>query len=202
MRLAIGRCRGDHAQVQLSAQCVAARRRLHVMGVQAEDLALEEFKSLRNEILAKQQHQAASIGVALTAVGTLVTLAVAKNNARTELLLALPLVLTGLGAFYIGNSRGQRRMGRYLRTGTADLPARPNSWEAHLLSYRGRSALEILGFVIIFIAPSVIALAVTEDFREDAALDDLWYGGAALLVLLGLFVLGSLLSDRIAERKP
>jgi hypothetical protein len=173
-----------------------------VYAVSAAEFALKEFDALRAEILARQQQQAASIGVGLTAAGTILGFALAKDNPRTEMLLAIPLVLTGLACFYIWNARFTRRIGLYIQDlPRAALSCDRETWEERVAGYWAKTALEALGVVIIFIIPSVVSLVVTDHYRKSEQLQELWYAGCVLLGLLLVFVVAAVITDWLAEMR-
>ncbi|MCD6015393.1 MAG: hypothetical protein K0R88_1477 [Solirubrobacterales bacterium] len=84
------------------------------------DVALEEYKALRAETLAHIQAQTTIVSVALTATAAIAGFAFgakAEDEQRLEILLALPLVLSGLGLAYMTRSAGILRVGNYIKEG-------------------------------------------------------------------------------------
>jgi hypothetical protein len=144
------------------------------------DVALKEYDSLRAEILAHTQAQTTLVSVALTATAAIAGFAFgakADEAQRLQILLALPLVLSGLGLAYLTHSYGTATIGRYIKErlwptlkdavpddGQGLTTALP-SWEKQL-SRGGKALLSPGGFLswlpglITFGAPSVAALAI------------------------------------------
>jgi hypothetical protein len=157
------------------------------------DVALEEFKVLRAELLAHLQAQTTLVSVALTATAAIAGFAFGAkpdDPQRLEILLALPLVLSGLGLAYMTRSSSIIRIGSYVKKqlwpvlqraapddshgAVAALP----SWE-HAISPGAswkvllppEGWLTWLPGVIIFGAPSVAALFINGDLE--------WWPGEA-----------------------
>jgi hypothetical protein len=180
------------------------------------DVVLEEYKSLRAEILAHSQAQTTIVSVALTATAAIAGFAFgakADEAQRLQILLALPLVLSGLGLSYLTHSYGSSLIGRYikerlwpvLQSANPDAGAGntswPPSWE-HQLRHSGRTALippggwlSWLPGVIIFGAPSVAALAINDEYAwwplasaHGGGLEWAWFIGA-VVAGLALFLL-------------
>ena len=78
------------------------------------DFLLAEYNSLRAEIAAHQATRSRYLGLALTATGAVGTFALGKDGNR-EILLVLPLVLSGLAIVYLKHTIDIENLGRYLR---------------------------------------------------------------------------------------
>jgi hypothetical protein len=59
--------------------------------------ALAEFQALRGEIVQRIQLQELILGLAITAIGALFTVALTGKTSRSSLLLATPFVASALG---------------------------------------------------------------------------------------------------------
>ena len=165
------------------------------------DVALEEFKALRAEILGHQQAQTTILSVALTAIaaiGGIAFAAKAADDQRLEILLALPLVLSGLGLAHLTHSYGQARIGKYIETQLwpalqSALPedgslTKPTpSWEKQGKPPRGLRVavtstggwLTFLPGIMIFGAPSLAALIINSTYalhrEHGAGLQQAWW---------------------------
>jgi hypothetical protein len=90
---------------------------------------------------------------------------------RLEILLVLPIVLAGLGAFYLDNSRVGYLIGAYIKdhlwARMHEGAAAPRvSWETYIEDHRGDKTGPILGVVpglLIFVAPSATAIIANAD---------------------------------------
>ena len=189
------------------------------------DVALEEYKALRAEILAIVQAQTAIVTVALTATAAIAGIAFGSKptEGRLEILLALPLVLSGLGLTYVNHGYGSALIGRYiedhlwekLRKAAADpeqgaVDGELTSWERQIRHYRGllpsftsvRGWLSFLPGLVIFGVPSLAALIINwKDYHwtpfagGGSGLQWAWFIGAAVTI-------GSLMLSLLAGRRP
>lgn len=180
------------------------------------DVALEEYRALRAEILAHVQAQSTIVSVALTATAAIAAVAFGAKSGdpqRLEILLALPLVLGGLGLSYLTHSYGSVRIGNYIRRtlwpalqyAPADSAQEEtielSSWEDHVPRGLGKALLPPGGWLtflpglIIFGAPSAAALIINAKYSwfpgqghaeglEVAWFCDLLVGGLAGILLL------------------
>lgn len=150
------------------------------------DVALEEYKQLRAEILAHTQAQTTVVSIALTAtaaIGAVAFGAGSKDSAeRLQILLALPPVLIGLGLTYLAHSVNTVAIGQYIgqKLWPALAAAQPDdpdkaggatvicSWEHVVASGRGLSGaathvkgwLSVVPGLFLFGFPGVPALAI------------------------------------------
>jgi hypothetical protein len=161
------------------------------------DAALAEYNALRAEILAIQQSQNMAFTAALTIMAAVAGVALAKSGGRSELLMILPIVLSGLGLIQVQSARETAEIGRYMReelwqrlTGRAD-----GSWEHYVEQLRGKPsgylANAVLARALIFVAPSVASIVITSHQRT-THLAPLWWVGigcVALFVALGMWLL-------------
>src|SRR4051794_28346939 len=83
------------------------------------DVALEEFKALRTELIGHQQAQTTIVSIALTATAAIAGVAFggggSDDKERLEIFLALPLFLSGLALAYLAHSYGSVAIGDYIR---------------------------------------------------------------------------------------
>jgi hypothetical protein len=145
------------------------------------ELALEEYKQLRAEIIAHSQAQTTVVSVALAATAALagVAFGTGEDSARLEILLAVPLVLIGLGLTYLAHSVHNVAIGQYIaqRLWPALAAARPDdaasatvihSWERTVAEGRRlsnaakgvRGWLSVVPGLFLFGFPSGAALAI------------------------------------------
>ena len=165
------------------------------MSTSQADVDLAEFVALRAEIVGHQSAQTTLVSVCLTAVGVVIGLVLSDKGAPPELLLVVPLISSGLGLFYASHSRVCLIIGQYIRLRLwPRLRGAGDSWEEYLLSLRRENgsrslrhfSLQALGGTVVFVMPSVGALA----FSAEAAFDreglwPVWLLGLALLLLHG-----------------
>jgi hypothetical protein len=174
------------------------------VGAGSSDFKLEAYKTLRAEIGHHVQAMAASVGVALTAVGAIGAFALSEPGNR-DALLVLPFVLSGLALVQINHGIQIRRRDEYIRTylwpSKECLPPTSHgllpvvSWEEWIATIRlDQSALnpakvaDAVGYVIVFGFPSAGALALTASVA---------WGKASLAIVWGLAVLVMLMSAAI-----
>lgn len=77
--------------------------------------ALAEFQALRSEIDGRIQHQQVLLGLNITALGTLLSVALATNTSQATVLLAAPFVASALGFAYSDHTRRINLLGKYIR---------------------------------------------------------------------------------------
>jgi hypothetical protein len=138
------------------------------------EVALEEFKALRTEIITHIQAQTTLVGVGMTAAAAIGAFAFGGKNGtdpqQLEILLVLPFVLGGLGLAYLAQSSHVHSIGEYLRDhlwrrlfqGSV-----PDSWENFVTddlsmasAFNAPGALSWLPGVLIFGGPGIAALAI------------------------------------------
>jgi hypothetical protein len=174
------------------------------------DVDLAEYAALRAEIVGHQSAQTTLVSVYLTAIGLVIGLVLSDKGVPRELLLVVPLISSGLGLFYAGHSRACLIIGRYIRIrlwprlrGVGKGP----SWEEYLLSLRRRNnsrslrhfSLQVLGGTVVFVMPSVGALAFSADAAfASKSLELVWVLGLVLLLLHGS--LATLLAREFREK--
>jgi hypothetical protein len=162
------------------------------------DTARAEFEVLRSELLARSQGQSAIVATALTVLAAIGGFALARQEGRVEMLLVLPLVLSGLGLMVVEATHANRRIGHYIREYLwRRLPHNSRdrfpSWEHYIKAYRERHlrkgsvflALSSIPAVLIYGVPSVASLAVTAD-EWNSDLWPLWWGGLFSICVFGL----------------
>lgn len=179
------------------------------MGAEPSDFALEAFKALRTEVDHYLQAMAATVGVALTAVGAIGAFGLSQSGNR-QALLVLPFVLSGLGLVQINNGIQVRRRDEYIRTylwPKKDLP--PTSQGLHVLSweewiatmrvdhsaFNSAKVAGAAGYVVVFSFPSAGALALTAAMAwGKVSLASVWV--LAVLVMAITVGLGFLVEPR------
>lgn len=182
------------------------------------DVALEEYKQLRAEILAHTQAQTTVVGISLTATAAIAGVAfgtgATDNPQRLEILLALPLILIGLGLAYLAHSVYSMAIGQYVgqRLWPALAQAQPDkpdkavtiySWEATVASGRtfSRAAKGIKGWLsvvpglFLFGLPSLAALVINYKLawvpgieKDASALRVAWLLEAVALVIAAIML--------------
>lgn len=162
--------------------------------VEPKDVALAEFEALRAEMLAIRQTDNLTFSVAFTAIAAIGGFALSKQGGRLEVLLVLPVVLSGLGLLQAQNSRQIDQLAAYIRDCLWErLPVngtRYPSWEHYIAGSR-RFAHGLIARVLIFVVPSIASLAITIG-QWDTRLFPLWWGDVLILATLGLLGLSAL----------
>ena len=160
-------------------------------------LLLAEFNALRSEIVARQQAQGSIVTAALTVIAAIGGFALAKKEGRLEMLLVLPIVLSGLGLLLVDNTHGTHRIGLYIgevlwhRLDDSGYDGELASWEAYIGRYRAQHSRKLSTYValgtlpafLIMAVPSLASLVITIDVL-DTALWPLWVSGVLALVAL------------------
>jgi hypothetical protein len=77
--------------------------------------ALAEFQALREEIVQRIQLQQVLLGLTITALGALLSVALAGTSSRASLLFATPFVTSALGFAYSDHARRINMLGKYIR---------------------------------------------------------------------------------------
>ena len=153
------------------------------------DVALAEYQALREEILAVQARIGNHIATALTLLAAVGAFALSKKEGRIEVLLVLPVVLSGLGILVVDGVRSLHRLGSYIRKDLWNrLPHGSGiaSWEHYMYATRPtrrgtlEMALGVVPILLIFIAPGVASLAIAVD-AISTKLAPLWISGALAL---------------------
>jgi hypothetical protein len=172
--------------------------------MEAKDVAHAELEALRAELLARSQAQVPLITAALTIVAAVGGFALAKKEGRVEMLLVLPLVLSGLGLLIVEGVQGNRRIAKYIRDhqwGRLPENAGPpeaQSWEHYVAEFRRTNTDRLSAFVfssvtpivLIFVVPSIASLAVTFVVGNLGALWALWLAGLASILAFGVLAMG------------
>jgi hypothetical protein len=169
------------------------------MATDEADVARAEFDALRSELLARAQAQSGLFATALTILAAISGFALAGETGRTEMLLVLPLVLSGLAISLIDSIQSTRRIADYIRDHLWErLPTTPSasfpSWEHYISEFRKANQMRpsvylasgTLPVVLIFVAPSIASLTITGQ-EWDSDLAPLWWAGVlSLLTLLAV----------------
>ena len=164
------------------------------MPLDSRDVAHAELEALRTELLARTQSEGTIITAALTIVAAVGGFALAKKDGRIEMLLVLPLVLSGLGIALVQGVQGQsphRGIHPQVSLGTGPT-TRDNatdtdddrSWEHFMHKFRRTntgfkhySLASVAPVSLIFVVPSVASLIVTAQIEDLGALWWLWGTG-------------------------
>ena len=175
------------------------------------DVALAEFKALRDEIGSRASSSHTLININAVASGVAGGLVV-NNPGRVELLLILPILSPVLGLLWLDHAHNIRNMGDYI-----NLTLRPLitagigpggegalAWEEHVDRYEQRAWLRFLPLgvpvLVLFAAVPLVALARTASDVGSGWQWLLWVGGALLtlsfLVLWSRLILQPILSAR------
>jgi hypothetical protein len=161
----------------------------------SSDVALAEFTALRAEIVALEQFDNATLAAALTVIAAVGSFALAKSGGRRELLLVLPIVLSGLGLVRVQWALSMDQIGKYIREHLwARLPGSRDdpypSWE-HFVAGSRRRLHGVVASVLILVVPSVVSLVITRgEWNTDLA--PLWWGDIIVLVIFGVLALSVL----------
>jgi hypothetical protein len=76
--------------------------------------ALAEYQALRTEIIERIRIEQLLLGLAITVLGALLSLAIAGASSRASLLLAAPFVMSTLGFAYSDHARRINMLGAYI----------------------------------------------------------------------------------------
>jgi hypothetical protein len=166
------------------------------VAIDAHDVAHGELEALRAEILAREQTARTALSAALTVTAAVVTFAL-KKDGREETLLALPLILSGLGVVLVAGAQGTHRIAAYIRDHLWDRLPQPaqgeyRSWEHYIDEFRKTAASRpslyvftgLVPVLLFFVVPSVAALVITWD-EKFSDLWPLWWTGAVSIVVSG-----------------
>jgi hypothetical protein len=160
------------------------------------DVALAEFTALRSEVQSIRQIQTAVYTAALTILAAVGGFALAKKEGRLEMLLVLPLVLSGLGLILVEAETGISNIGEYIREKLSSrLPANQErmSWEMFIFRRRSETGARyaLLGGAapaLILVVPSIASLWITDD-QLGSHLWPLWWSGAvAAVACVGMLI--------------
>jgi hypothetical protein len=162
------------------------------------DVALAEYDALRAEILNVEQFEQRGFAGALTIVAAVGSFALAKKDGRLELLMVLPVVLSGLGLLQAHCVQQISQLGDYIREHLwTRLPVDPSaeclSWEHLIEAGRRRSRPGylvggLLARVLIFGLPSVASIVIT-GHQWNTNLAALWWGDVLVVVVSGILAL-------------
>jgi hypothetical protein len=182
------------------------------MSIDKTDVAQAELEALRAELRTRAQTEGTTFGAALTAIAAIGAVALGKQGGRMETLLVLPLVLSGLGLLLVQSSQGTKRIAEYIREHLwKRLPQSgqgPNrSWEHYLEEFRRANSRRPSVYLftgaipafLIFIVPSIAALAITHH-EATSPLFPLWWTGSAAVAVFALLAYVSM--GRFHRTKP
>jgi len=157
-----------------------------------------EFEALRAEMASLETSMRTVFGTALTVLAAITGFALAKDEGRLEMLLALPLVLTGLTIPLVDGALAIYRMSDYLRNHVTrrlvDTSEAFPSWEHYQDDFRRDTTLRLaasrasgaVAVLLVFVVPSIAALGVTAD-EATGELWPLWWAGMLSLAVLAFF---------------
>jgi hypothetical protein len=164
------------------------------------DVAKAELDALRKELLTRSQAEGTAVSAALTVVAAVGGFALAKKQGRLEMLLVLPLVLSGLGLLLTRGVHGNRLVACYIREhlwprlGATETDDAYPSWEHFIDKFRKEhtrfsvyALLNAIPVALIFVVPSIASLAVT---LANGHLGSLWWlWGAGVFSIVAFVVL-------------
>ncbi len=164
------------------------------------EIALAEFSALRAEILQRIQLQQVVLGLTITAVGTLLGVALAGPQSRAVLLLATPYLTSALGFAYFDHARRIEQAGSYVRKMLwPDFrllsTERLHSWEdSFAIVVTGRSRFEAFlsgaYLVTVFVVSPVAAnlyVAIEQHWRLPSGQWVLWSVGVMNIAVFCAF---------------
>jgi len=160
----------------------------------AVDVVLAEFNALRTEMVGYLSAQAAVVGLGLTALGVITSLAVGKDG-DDGLLMAIPPLVALIVLVHTASTYRVAKIGDYIRESLwPDLEDRVGaipSWERYLAGQRSRYRAVVKAIAVdfpamgLFIAASIIVLATTQ-----SKFDALWWLGAIVTAIAIAFPVG------------
>lgn len=175
------------------------------------DVALAEFKALRDEIGSRATSSHTLININAVASGVAAGLVV-NNPGRVELLLVLPILSPVLGLLWLDHAHNIRNIGDYIDTTLrptivgvlGEGGERTLAWEQHVDAYERRALLRFLPLgvpvLVLFAAVPIAALARTGGSLGSGWQWVLWIGGAMLtagfLVLWARLILQPIVAAR------
>jgi hypothetical protein len=127
--------------------------------------ALAEFQALRAEAVQRIQLQQLIVGLTITAIGALLTVALAGKTSRASLLLATPFVTSALGVAHTDQAHRINDLGIYVRDFLWPYVARRTtprlpSWEEYFskcTDARLQGALSTWYILTLFVVSPVVA---------------------------------------------
>jgi drug/metabolite transporter (DMT)-like permease len=157
-----------------------------------EGVALAEFNALRSEVQSIRQIQTAVYTAALTILSAVGGFALAKKEGRLEMLLVLPIVLSGLGLILVESEIGISNIGAYIREDLSERLPTDNvrsSWELFIDKRRNErrrkySWLGVAAPSLILLAPSVASIVIEREQATTSLLPLFWGGVIAMGVFL------------------
>lgn len=165
------------------------------------DLLVEEYGSIRDEIMEHERSKTRWLGLAITATSAIGAFALGKEGNQGALLV-LPLVLSGIGIIYLKHSLDIDNLGEYIRTSfwpaTRSVLSEHDTshgtttfvpWDIWIEQHRGRagraSPYGSLGFlppILILAAPSVASLVLTLPSSKSAGWAFVWSADVVALI--------------------
>lgn len=175
------------------------------------DVALAEYDALRAEILAVEQFEQRVFAGALTIIAAVGSFALAGKDGRLELLMVLPVVLSGLVLLQAHCIQQISQLGDYIRDHLwarlpTDAPSECPSWEHFIDVSRRRSKLRylvggLLARALIFGVPSIASIVIT-GHQWNTKLAPLWWGDVLVVVLAGLITFRVLMEVGASASRP
>jgi hypothetical protein len=137
----------------------------HDLAERSLTAALAEFQAARGEIVQRIQLQQLIVGLTITAIGALLTVALAGKTSRASLLLATPFVTSALGVAHTDQAHRINVLGAYVRCPLWPYVARLTiaklpSWEDHfsmLKHSRLQDALSTGYILMLFVISPLVA---------------------------------------------
>jgi hypothetical protein len=156
--------------------------------------ALAEFQALRGEIVQRIQLQELILGLAITAIGALFTIALTGKTSRSSLLLATPFVTSALGVAHAEQVHRLGLLGDYVRDHLwprvavftiADLP----SWERYFAASRRdhrvlHRALSVYIFTLFVLSPVGADLYAAAALHCRLTTAEWWFFGTGVATTL------------------
>jgi hypothetical protein len=153
--------------------------------------ALAEFQALRGEIVQRIQLQQVLLGLSITALGALLSVALAGNTAQASLLLAAPFVTSALGFGYSDQGRRINLLGAYVKDVLWPFvrsltDSRLSSWEEHFADKVSPQQVFQAGLTSAYIVTLFVVSPLGADFYAAAALHWQLTSGEWVLFATGL----------------
>jgi hypothetical protein len=158
--------------------------------------ALAEFQALRGEVVQRIQLQQVLLGLTITALGALLSVALASTSSRASLLLATPFVTSALGFAYSDHSRRINMLGAYIKDHLwPDIRSLTggglSSWEERFAGVVSPRKPFQAGLTTVYIVTLFVASPIAANSYAGAALHwrltggewILWAGGLATTVV-------------------
>jgi hypothetical protein len=175
--------------------------------------ALAEFDALRTELVERIQIQQVLLGLTITALGALLSVALSTKSSHTRLLLVAPFITSALGFAHSDQSRRINLLGAYIRhelwTEVEKLSGGPiPSWEAtfsrtfHTPFQSFLSSFYIVALFVLAPLATVLYGGFTTAWKFSAGEWTVFSSGLLTTCVYGIYALAVALRHGIPDAAP